>query len=201
MFFCTVEGIDGAGKSTVIESIQQELEDVNVPTKTTREPSPNWTGPVVRQAIDDDETHPMTDLHFFVGDRAYHIKHSVAPALQQGKVVISDRYSDSTRAYQQENIAGFVSEPRSHIEEMLGSWHLEPDLTLLLDLPAEEGVERASDDDKYEVPEFLKSVRNNYLELADEFDRIITIDATQPEERVCNIASSIVLGEIPEPGE
>jgi dTMP kinase len=201
MFFCTVEGIDGAGKSTVIESIQQELEDVNVPTKTTREPSPNWTGPVVRQAIDDDETHPMTDLHFFVGDRAYHIKHSIAPALQQGKVVISDRYSDSTRAYQQENIAGFVSEPRSHIEEMLGSWHLEPDLTLLLDVPAKEGVERASDDDKYEVPEFLKSVRNNYLELADEFDRIITIDATQPEERVCNIASSIVLSEIPEPGE
>jgi len=201
MFFCTVEGIDGAGKSTVIESIQQELEDVNVPTKTTREPSPNWTGPVVRQAIDDDETHPMTDLHFFVGDRAYHIKHSIAPALQQGKVVISDRYSDSTRAYQQENIAGFVSEPRSHIEEMLGSWHLEPDLTLLLDVPAEEGVERASDDDKYEVPEFLKSVRNNYLELADEFDRIITIDATQPEERVCNIASSIVLGEVPEPGK
>jgi len=199
--FITVEGIDGAGKSTVIESIQQELEDVNVPTKTTREPSPNWTGPVVRQAIDDDETHPMTDLHFFVGDRAYHIKHSIAPALQQGKVVISDRYSDSTRAYQQENIAGFVSEPRSHIEEMLGSWHLEPDLTLLLDVTAEEGVERASDDDKYEVPEFLKSVRNNYLELADEFDRIITIDATQPEERVCNIASSIVLGEIPEPGE
>jgi len=199
--FITVEGIDGAGKSTVIESIQQELEDVNVPTKTTREPSPNWTGPVVRQAIDDDETHPMTDLHFFVGDRAYHIKHSIAPALQQGKVVISDRYSDSTRAYQQENIAGFVSEPRSHIEEMLGSWHLEPDLTLLLDVPAEEGVERASDDDKYEVPEFLKSVRNNYLELADEFDRIITIDATQPEERVCNIASSIVLGEVPEPGE
>lgn len=201
MFFCTVEGIDGAGKSTVIESIQQELEEVNVPTKTTREPSPNWTGPVVRQAIDDDETHPMTDLHFFVGDRAYHIKHSIAPALQQGKVVISDRYSDSTRAYQQENIAGFVSEPRSHIEEMLGSWHLEPDLTLLLDVPAEEGVERASDDDKYEVPEFLKSVRNNYLELAEEFDRVITIDATQPEERVCNIASSIVLGEIPEPGE
>lgn len=199
--FITVEGIDGAGKSTVIESIQQELEDVDVPTKTTREPSPNWTGPVVRQAIDDDETHPMTDLHFFVGDRAYHIKHSIAPALQKGKVVISDRYSDSTRAYQQENIAGFVSEPRSHIEEMLGSWHLEPDLTLLLDVPAEEGVERASDDDKYEVPEFLKSVRNNYLELADEFDRIITIDATQPEERVCNIASSIVLGEIPEPGE
>jgi len=199
--FITVEGIDGAGKSTVIESIQQELDDVNVLTETTREPSPNWTGPVVRQAIDDDETHPMTDLHFFVGDRAYHIKHSIAPALQQGKVVISDRYSDSTRAYQQENIAGFVSEPRSHIEEMLGSWHLEPDLTLLLDVPAEEGVERASDDDKYEVPEFLKSVRNNYLELADEFDRIITIDATQPEERVCNIASSIVLGEIPEPGE
>jgi dTMP kinase len=201
MFFCTVEGIDGSGKSTVIESIQQELEEVNVPTKTTHEPSPNWTGPVVRQAIDDDETHPMTDLHFFVGDRAYHIKHSIVPALQQGKVVISDRYSDSTRAYQQENIAGFVSEPRSHIEEMLGSWHLEPDLTLLLDVPAEEGVERASDDDKYEVPEFLKSVRNNYLELADEFDRIITIDATQPEERVCNIASSIVLDKIPEPGE
>lgn len=199
--FITVEGIDGAGKSTVIETIQDELEDVNVPTETTREPSPNWTGPVVRQAIEDDETHPMTDLHFFVGDRAYHIKHTIAPALQQGNIVISDRYSDSTRAYQQENIAGFVSEPRTHIEEMLGQWHLEPDLTLLLDVPAETGVERASDDDKYEVPEFLKSVRNNYLELAEEFDRIITIDATQPEERVCNIAASVVLKNIPEPDE
>jgi len=150
----------------------------------------------VRQAIDDDETHPMTDLHFFIGDRAYHIKHTIAPAMQENDVIISDRYSDSTRAYQQENIAGYVSEPRTHIETMLGQWHIEPDLTILLDVPAEMGVGRASDDDKYEVPEFLKSVRNNYLELAEEYERIYTIDGTQPEQRVCNIASSIVMEEL-----
>jgi len=197
--FITIEGVDGAGKSTVIQEVQQDLEDINYSVETTHEPSPNWTGPVVRQAIDDDETHPMTDLHFFIGDRAYHIKHTIAPAMQENDVIISDRYSDSTRAYQQENIAGYVSEPRTHIETMLGQWHIEPDLTILLDVPAEMGVGRASDDDKYEVPEFLKSVRNNYLELAEEYDRIQKIDATQPEERVCNIASSIVLNNLPEP--
>lgn len=199
--FITVEGIDGAGKSTVIETIQEDLEDVNIQVTTTREPSPHWTGPAVRQAIDDDNTHPMTDLYFFIGDRAYHIKHTIAPELQKGNIVISDRYSDSTRAYQQNNISGYVSEPREYIEMLLGDWHIEPDLTLLLDLQAKEAVKRATDGDKYEVPDFLKSVRNNYLELAQDFDRIRRIDATQPEERVCNIASSIVLSEIPTPEE
>lgn len=197
--FITVEGIDGSGKSTVIETIQDDLEDVNVQTTTSREPSPHWTGPTVRQAIDDDQSHPLTDLHFFIGDRAYHIKHTIMPALQRGEVVISDRYSDSTRAYQQENISGFFQEPLDHINTLLGDWHIEPDLTLLLDVPAEVGVERASDGDKYEVPDFLKKVRRNYLDLADEHDRIRTIDATQPPERVANIASSIVMSEVPEP--
>lgn len=199
--FITVEGIDGSGKSTVIEAIQNDLEDVNCSVTTTREPSPHWTGPAVRQAIDDDQSHPLSDLHFFIGDRAYHIKHTIMPALQRDDIVISDRYSDSTRAYQQENISAYVEEPLGHINTMLSDWHLEPDLTLLLDVPAEVGVERATDDDKYEVPDFLMSVRKNYLALAEEHERIRVIDATQPEDRVKNIASSIVLSHAPGPDE
>jgi dTMP kinase len=189
----TLEGIDGSGKTTVLESVKEELGEVNTAAVSTREPSPHWTGPAVRQAIDDDTTHPLTDLFFFLGDRANHIKHTIAPALDNGLTVISDRYSDSTRAYQKENIGAYVDNPVQYIDGLLGDWHIEPDLTILLDIPAEKAVARANDGDKYEVPEFLKRVRKNYLELAESYDRIEVIDATQPEERVCNIATSIVL--------
>lgn len=187
--FVTIEGVDGAGKSTVIEKAKEELHDV----VTTREPSPLWTGPQVRNAIDDDHSHPMTDFHFFLGDRAYHIKHTILPALQEGRTVISDRYSDSTRAYQGVALDGVVPDPEEYIEYNLQhDWHIEPDVTILIDIDAEESARRTSDGDKYEASGFIEQVRQNYLDLEEENPRIIKIDGTQSPEAVVGYCLTII---------
>lgn len=181
MPFVTVEGIDGSGKGTLIDKLQDELDGAVF----TREPSPHWTGEQTRRAIDEDETHPMTDFHFFVGDRAYHIKHTIWPALNDGKLVISDRYADSTRVYQEEALSDLVDDPLEYINNYItGDWHPEPDLTILIDVPAEVAVERTTQGDKYEAPEFLKSVRDNYLSLWARHPRIHLIDGEQTPETV-----------------
>lgn len=185
--FLTIEGIDGSGTTTVVEAAEKRFNDVI----TTKEPAEQyWTGKATRRAINSD-THPMTDFHFFLGDRAHHIKNTIEPALDADKTVISDRYMHSTYAYQQENLKGVVDNPTHHIFNSMREWVIDPDLTILLDLPAEVAAKRTSDGDKYEASEFQKKVRQNYLDLADDDPTIITVDATQKKEKV--IAESLTI--------
>lgn len=174
--FIAVEGIDGSGTTTVVDRLSGDPDVV-----TTTEPAEHhWTGKAARRAINDDETHPLTDLYFFLGDRAYHLKHTIEPALAEGKTVISDRYLLSTYAYQQENIREYIPRPKEYISESMRYWVRQPDLTILLDLPVEAAMERSAGGDKYEVSEFQQVVRHNYLAQAERDPSIVVVDAAQP---------------------
>lgn len=196
--FLTIEGIDGSGKSTVVKAIDARFGDV----VTSREPSPHWTGPPVREAITSPDTHPMTDFHFFLGDRAHHMKHSIEPALEEDKTFVSDRYVDSTFAYQQEALNGIVDNPLQYIQDSMSEWVLMPDITILIDIPAEVSARRTSDGDKYEASDFLKVVRQNYLELEENNSRIIKVDGTKDQGEVimecCMIVESAIMSRVEE---
>lgn len=187
--FITLEGVDGSGKTSLVEAAVEKLDDI----ETTREPAEHlWTGEAARRAINSDG-HPATDFHLFLGDRANHLNETIVPALERGKTVICDRYSDSTRAYQKEILGDAVEDPEYFIDFNLGQpWHLEPDLTLLLDITAEESARRTSEGDKYEKSAFIESVRDNYRELAETHDRIIYVNAENPMEAVQEYALAII---------
>jgi len=185
----SIEGIDGSGTTSVTDAAQKRFKNV----KTTAEPAEQfYTGEATRKAINDNKTHPMTDFHFFIGDRAYHIENTIKPALKAGRTVITDRYLHSTFAYQQVNLDGVVDEPEEYIHESMKEWVLYPNLTILLDVPADVAAERTSDDDKYEVSSFQKKVRQNYLDLAEDDPSVITVDASQPKEKVMMESLTII---------
>lgn len=180
--FVTLEGIDAAGKTTVADAIDERFSDV---VRTQEPAEQHWTGEATRRAIESDETPAMTDFYLFMADRAYHIEHTVRPALSAGNVVVCDRYIDSTYAYQQEVLGGAVEDPTAFIEYNLNhDWVLQPDITILLDISAAESARRQAAGDKYETSEFLSRVRNNYREHAADNPRIITVDAEQEPEQV-----------------
>ncbi|AGM11404.1 thymidylate kinase [Halogranum tailed virus 1] len=183
--FVTLEGVDGAGTTTVAEGLENEYGDVMM----TSEPSDLWTGKQVRKCLQSDSgTNPLTDFYFFMGDRVHHIENRVRPAVQEGQMVISDRYADSTRAYQSIALeeAGI---PRGHvmpyIESVMGPFNYEPDLTLWLDVDVGTSFDRVDGDEKYEQESgFQERVRENYEDLYERYDRIVRIDANQSKEAV-----------------
>lgn len=179
-FFITIEGIDGAGTTTAAELIAKELEN----TELTQEPSPTWTGPVVRRAFEEENAPAMTDFHLFLADRANHIEKVLQPALEEGKTVISDRYADSTRAYQAIALQGVVEEPVDYIEYSMGTWQLTPDLTLLIDIDVDTAMQRNDGEDKFEKRQFQEQVRKNYLAINEATDRMVKIDGSQSKEQV-----------------
>lgn len=193
--FITVEGIDGAGKTTAVEAVENRFEDVI----TTAEPSGLFTGQWVRELLSDRGSHPITDFFAFMADRNHHIEKQIQPSIAQGKLVVSDRYADSTRAYQSLLMDPYVdSETDEWIESVMCEWNYEPDLTIYLDIRPETAIERVSSGEKYERVSFLESVRERYLRLSEEFDeRWCTIDAEgQSEEEVREAVAKIIEEEI-----
>lgn len=187
--FVTIEGLDGSGKSTVIESIKKRYPDAVI----TAEPSELWTGKQVRRCLSDESIDPLTDFYFFMGDRVHHIQNEVRPAVEQGKLVVSDRYADSTRAYQSVGLAQSdhfyeQSDAELFIEQVMGPWNYEPDLTIYIDISVDTAIERSSGDEKYENREFLEQVNENYERLVDEYDRIVRVDGEQSKEAVASSA-------------
>lgn len=182
----TVEGIDGAGKSTVVERMR---DGSDIDAVFTHEPTDSWLGDAVERSIQDDESVPLADLFLFVADHADHIERVIKPALANGELVVCDRYVDSRYAYQ-----GAVLSERDEdvFEDALGwvqsvheGWTVVPDLTLLLDLPPEGAVRRLDGGSmKFERTDFLRKVRQNYRTLAENKDRFVVIDATQSTDEV-----------------
>lgn len=185
--FVTIEGLDGAGKDTVLERIDEAYEDVVI----TTEPSTLWTGKQVRKCLSDESSDPLTDFYFFMGDRVNHIRRRVEPALEDGHMVVSGRYADSTRAYQpvaMVNKGAFddMDEAKHFIEETMRPWNVVPDLTIYLAVDPTTAYTRCSNEEKYEKLEFLRQVNENYWELieGDDEGRWEVVDATQPPEAV-----------------
>lgn len=189
--FITFEGIEGVGKSTNIGHMVKALEARGHAVLTTREPGGTPMAERIRDLVAEhgDEAMPdVAELLLVFAARALHVNNVVRPALAAGTWVISDRFTDSSRAYQ----GGGRGLPQEDIDRLADWVHgdIQPDLTILLDAPVETGMQRAgkrSDPDRFEIEQagFFDRVRETYLRLAAaEPDRIVVVDATQSLDAV-----------------
>jgi dTMP kinase len=189
--FITVEGGEGAGKSSNLDFIRGLLESAGKQVLFTREPGGTPLGEAVRELLLGHQHTGMaddTELLLMFAARAEHLHQKIMPALQQGHWVLCDRFTDASYAYQ----GAGRGLPRARIEslEQFVQGDLRPDLTLLLDLPVEIGLERAgkrSEPDRFEKQEqnFFELVRNGYLDIAArDPERVKVIDASPALEMV-----------------
>lgn len=187
------EGPEGAGKSSILEAILPLLEEKEIPYITTREPGGVDIAEKIRQVILDPDHTSMdakTELLLYIASRRQHLVERVLPALAAGKVVLMDRFIDSSVAYQGYG-RGLSVEDIEWLNQFATDG-LKPDLTLYFDLDVEEGLARIARNQEREVNrldleglELHQKVRQGYLALAEkEPERIVKIDASQSFETV-----------------
>jgi dTMP kinase len=195
--FITLEGMDGAGKSTHIGNIIEMLESRGHEVISTREPGGTPLGEQLREVILHEKMHAETETLLMFAARREHIACVIAPALARGAYVLSDRFTDATYAYQ----CGAKGVSASKIE-LLEQWvqaDLQPDITLLFDVPVEVSIQRLSTaraPDKFEREnaEFFTRIRHAYLQRAIENPvRFRIIDADRPLEVVKKSVEDIIL--------
>lgn len=196
--FITFEGLEGAGKSTQIKLLKNYLMSKGWPTVTTREPGGTYIGDEIRDIlldIDNKDIDYKLEALLYAASRAQLVAVVIKPALAENKIVLSDRYVDSSIAYQ-----GYGRGLPIDLILEFNKWAtegLEPDLTFLLRLPAEVGQSRnqAKQADRIESEsiDFHKRVENGYDELAKQYkDRYRVIDATKDIETVSRDIINIV---------
>lgn len=180
--FITFEGIDGVGKSTQLDLLEQWLIAQGREVLRTLEPGGTELGQEIRHLLlhRKGDVSPRSEALLYAADRAHHVATKIRPALQQGKVVLSDRYFDSSVAYQ-----GAARELDVDQVRDISLWavdNLLPDLTILLDLTAEQAIQRRNktgvepDRLEQEKVDFFERAREQYLKLATE-PRFLIIDA------------------------
>lgn len=199
--FITLEGIEGAGKSTVAAALQAALREQGIVVRLTREPGGTPLAERVRALVlerGDEIIDPVAETLLMFAARRLHLENLIRPALARGEWVLCDRFTDATRAYQ----GGGRGLDSAWIESLATQVHgsLEPDLTLLLDLPVRTGLARARARpgviDRFEAEnvEFFERVRASYLEAAARNPgRIRIIDASLPAEDVLQLAIGTAL--------
>jgi len=192
----TLEGIDGSGKSTLHESLKGLLADLD--PVFTREPGATWVGDQVRRAIAE-QIDPITEATLFVADHAAHLAKVVRPALAEGRLVISDRYSDSRFAYQSVTLQGIIPDPEGWLRAMHNGWTIVPDKTFLCVLPVNDALTRLKPDSQrehFEKRETLEKVQNNYLAFVrNEPSRFVIVDAMLPQETVAKFVADAIHAE------
>ena len=167
--FITLEGVDGAGKTTHVEFIKKYLSDLGINFIMTREPGGTLLGEQLREILLHDEMTPETETLLMFAARNEHIKKVIGPNLLEGKVVISDRFTDATYAYQSGGKG--VKDKKIDILKEWVQASLQPDLTFLFDLSVEVSIERLNKTrelDKFEREGkgFHENIRQKYLLLA-----------------------------------
>jgi len=194
--FITIEGLDGCGKSTQLEKLSAALSAEGLPLTVTREPGGTPTGDKIRQLLLDTNTSalaPLAELALMFASRAQHIKEVIQPALAEGRIVLCDRFTDSSEAYQGGG-RKLGSKPVLELHRVLCG-DLQPDLTILMDSDVAASVERArrrnkaraggsrraeSDENRFEQESraFFGRVRHAYLAIAArEPQRVVVVDA------------------------
>ncbi|GGL49834.1 dTMP kinase [Halocalculus aciditolerans] len=186
----TLEGLDGSGKTTVWEALRATRDDG---WTFTREPTGSWYGDAVRRSIGEPDADPLAELFLYTADHADHLSRTVRPALADGDVVVSDRYSDSRYAYQAASLDGELKRPMEYIRGVHQPFTREPDVTLYFDVPPETGAARAGATNKFEQTKFLSEVQANYEELISmRPGRFVRIDATRPPEDVLDRVEDVL---------
>ncbi len=186
--FITLEGMDGAGKSTHIPNIVKQIQDTGKKVICTREPGGTPLGESLRELLLHQPMHPETETLLMFAARREHIANVILPGIANGDYVLSDRFTDATYAYQ----AGAKAVALEKIS-LLESWvqdDLQPDMTILFDVPVAISMKRlalARTPDKFEREDevFFEKIRNTYLERASKDpSRFRIIDADKPLEDV-----------------
>lgn len=191
--FITFEGGEGSGKSVQSRSLYRRLSRLAIPAVLTHEPGGTSPGRRISRWLKWDKSKdisPLTELLLFNASRAQLVDEVIKPDLKRGTIVICDRYTDSTTAYQgygRELDLGTVNAANN-----IATQGLKPDLTVLLDIPVETGLARkdAGKQDRFEQEDiaFHKRVREGYLKLAaNEPDRWLVIDGMQPKDKIAEI--------------
>ena len=195
--FITIEGIDGAGKSTQTANLLKFLKDKGIDVVHTREPGGTPPGEKIREMLLSDEMGATAETLLFFAARAEHVEKVIQPALDAGRWVLADRFTDATYAYQAGG-KGFSGEKIEALEHWtLGNF--EPDLTILFDIAPEKAAERlrarAGNEDRFERMgvDFFTRVRNAYLLRArNSPSRFLIVDAEQsPDEVARRIAQGV----------
>jgi dTMP kinase len=189
--FITVEGIEGTGKSSNIDFLTSLIENNGFEVLRTREPGGTPMAEKIRHLLLDHDQEPLpeiAELLLFFAARSLHLRNAIVPALEQGKWVVCDRFTDASRAYQGSG-RGLGMDRIEQLAEWIQDG-LEPDLTMLLDAPAEIGMQRAAnrgEADRMDGEElsFYRRVRDGYLKLAEDHPkRFRVIDAARTLEEV-----------------
>ncbi|MCA1064457.1 dTMP kinase (plasmid) [Rossellomorea sp. AcN35-11] len=200
-----LEGGEGGGKTTLIKLLQSYLESQGYDVLVTREPGGVKIAEQIRSVIldvDNTEMDAKTEAILYAGSRNEHLIHVVFPALRQGKIVLCDRFVDSSLVYQGCARGLGIEEVYNLNKFVIGDYM--PDLTLYLDVEPEVGLKRISSNEDREVNrldkeslEFHQRVRSGYLEVLEKFpNRIKMVDANQPMNLVCEEAIKILREQI-----
>ena len=187
--FITLEGIEGVGKTTNIEFLRELLEKKGINALVTREPGGTPLAEDVRKVLletRDESMDPITESLLIFAARSQHVSTVIQPALNAGRWVLCDRYTDATYAYQGGG-RGVALETLERLAEF-AQGSLWPDLTIYLDAPVDQALARIANrqPDRFETEdsEFFARVRARYLAIAESEERMVLIDATQSIEAV-----------------
>ena len=186
--FITFEGGDGCGKTTQINLLDEYLRNKGFKTLLTREPGSKGLGIKLREILlnYDGEVSPVAESFLFLADRAQHVDCIIKPALEAGVIVLCDRHTDSTVAYQ--GYGRGLDLEQIHRLNKIATSGLKPDLTIVLDVDVETSQQRVgAEKDRMESAgiEFFERVRNGFLEIAkQEPERVKVVDSTQSIEEI-----------------
>lgn len=201
--FITLEGPEGSGKTSHIPHLVEYLREKGHTVFPTREPGGTSIGEQIRGVIHDlknVEMHPRTETLLYQAARAQIVEQVIQPRLKAGGIVISDRYYDSTIAYQGYGHQQDLTQVRALVKYATGG--LTPDLTVLLDVDVEEGLRRKKKDDEWNrldayTVEFHQRVRAGYLEMVkQEPERWVVIDAGKEWSAVQEELRRVILGRL-----
>lgn len=192
--FISIEGLDGAGKTSLAQGLAQWLRSRGCDVLVTREPGDGPIGPKIRDILLHGENiDPWTEVFLFLADRRQHCEEVIRPSLEHGTWVVCDRFTDSTVVYQ-----GYGRDlPVEQLRKMnnFATSGLEPDLVLLLDLPIEIALERVSDKNRLdaESAQFHQLIREGFaIEARRNPNRWAVLDATLPANTVLELATARV---------
>jgi dTMP kinase len=190
--FITFEGGEGCGKSTQSRLLLKKLEQQNVPTVLTHEPGGTALGNEVRKALKrkrDSSVSPQAELFLLAASRAQLVAELIRPALEEGKVVLCDRFTHSTMVYQ--GYGRGLDFTAIKMVNNMATGNLNPDLIIFLDISPEQGLARKQSlKDRFELEDlsFHRRVREGYLKMAAaEPDRWLVIDASLPKRKIAKI--------------
>lgn len=202
--FITFEGGEGSGKTTVIEKIKKDLEELNFTVLKTREPGGSKISEQIRDVIlnvENTNMDYMTEALLYAASRRQHLEEIIRPAIKAGKVVICDRYIDSSLAYQ--GYARGLGVDEVYNLNLVATNGFLPEVTIFIDLDPEVGLERIKNNQRevdrldLEKINFHEKVREGYLMLASKFpNRFIVVNGNQTREQVYEDVKKIILARV-----